>query len=162
MSNTQGATLTTDGAETPPNLSRVQVYLYGVLALFLGVVAVNLSREVGVSPADRSLIVWTALGVVLGVAVAAAAVVLVVRRARRLPTDTRYRLSRVHTLALTGAIVAFLGVVTVEPGLVSAGGGADGIGLPPTNLVAVVPLVAAVATVAVLGFVRRRTGGTSA
>lgn len=143
--------------ETPPNLSRVQVYLYGLLALFLGVVVTSFAREAELLTADRSLLLWTAAGTLVGGFVAALVVGLVVRQVRALPSETRYRLARGHTLALTVAVVGFLALVTVEPSLVTPAPPTDGLRpVDVRNIATVLPLVAALATVAVLGYVRRR------
>ena len=147
-------------APSPPrSLSRVQVYLYAVLALFSGTVLVGLADPLaGGLPRGQSLLVYAAAGLGFGLVAAFVAVYAVVRRIRSLQPEARYRLDRLHTVALTGVVLGFPLLVSVEPSLV--GGASDPAGLLPlpSNLVSVLPLVAAAVTLAALGAYRYRRG----
>lgn len=141
---------------SPPNLSRVQVYLYAVLALFVGVLLTGAARALTDQLGrDRTLFILAALGVLVGGALALGTIYAVVRRMRGLPAERRYRFSRLHTIALTGVLLAFLAVATVQPSILvpaSPSGGLE----PPTNLFAALPLAAAVTVLVVLGLAARR------
>ena len=140
----------------PPNLSRVQVYLYALLALFCGVLLAESVRSLAESAAgDRLTLLLVAAGVVLGGGLALAAVALVVRGMRGLPAERRYRLSRLHTVALTGLVVAFLAVASLWPSVFAPAPPAGGL-LLPTNVTALVPLAAAATTLVALGVAYRR------
>ena len=142
----------------PPNLSRVQVYLYALLALFCGAAFAGTVRSVAESAADdQVLLLLVAAGVLLGGGLALAAVALVMRGIRGLPAERRYRLSRLHTVALTGLVVAFLTVVSLRPSMLAPTPAPPAGGLLlPTNLAAALPLAAAATALVVLGAAYRR------
>lgn len=146
---------------SPPRaLSRVQIYLYAILALFLGSVLVGLVDSLAAGlPREQSLLVYAVGGLAVGLVAAFVVVYAIVRRVRSLPSDARYRLDRLHTVALTGLVLAFLLLVSVEPSLVGGGPETGGLvpGLP-SNLVSVLPLVAAAVTLVALGAYRYRRG----
>lgn len=140
----------------PPNLSRVQVYLYALLALFGGVLFAGSVRSVtGAVARDRALLLLVAAGILLGGALALAAIVLVVRTMRGLPPDRRYRIARLHTVALTAVVLAFLAVASLRPSLI-APAPEQGTFIVPTNVTAVPPLAAALTTLLALGIAYRR------
>ena len=148
--------------EAPPrSLSRVQIYLYAVLALFSGTVLVGLADPLADGlPREHSLLVYAVAGLAFGLVVAFVAVYAVVRRIRTLPPESRYRLDRLHTIALTGVVLGFLLLVSVEPSLVGGEPAPDPAGFVPlpSNLVSVLPLVAAAVTLVALGAYRYRRG----
>ena len=137
----------------PPNLSRVQVYLYALLALFCGVLFAGTVRSLAESAAgDRVTLLLVAAGVALGGGLSLAAVALVVRKMRGLPAERRYRLSRLHTVALTGLVVAFLAVASLRPSVLAPAPAPPAGGLLlPTNVTAALPLAAAATVLVVLG-----------
>lgn len=151
----------TEDSESPPprTLSRVQIYLYAVLALFLGTVLVDLADPVaGGLPRAQSLLVYAAVGLAVGLAITFVAVYAVVRRVRSLPFEARYRLDRLHTVALTGLVLGFLLLVSIEPSLVGDAPDPAGFVPLPSNLVSILPLVAATVTMVALGAYRYRRG----
>ena len=149
-----------DREPSPPRaLSRVQIYLYAVLALFLGSVLVGLADPVaGGFSEGQSLLVYVAVGIAVGLAVTFVVVYAVARRVRSLPAETRYRLDRLHTIALTGVVLGFLLLVSVAPSLLGAGPEPTGFVPLPSNLVSILPLVAATVTLVALGAYRYRRG----
>lgn len=140
----------------PPNLSRIQVYLYALLALFGGVLFAGPVRSaLAPSLADPGVVLFAVVGALLGGALAVAALAVVLRGMGDLSPERRYRLSRLHTISLTGVVVAFLVVATVRPSLLAPPPDPSGIGFL-TNEATTLPLVAAATTLVVLGVVYRR------
>lgn len=143
-----------------PNLSRVQVYLYALLALFGGVLLAGAVRSATEAVlADRMLVALVGGGILLGGALALVAIALVVRVMRGLGPDRRYRLARLHTVSLTGVVVLFLLVASVRPSLIAPDSAGTQLVIP-SNLLAAVPLAAALTTLVALAVAYRRVNRT--
>lgn len=158
-----------DGPRGDPTvvLSRTQVALYALLGLFVGTVATALLRPTLVDLAGPGATTWYGVYGVLVGTVFAAVVALAATRITEISERSTERIHRLHTASLAVAVLVFLLVASVAPGLI-------GLQTPRTDglvgqidlgnpALGVAPVAAAGATLVVLGGVyvglRRRARG---
>lgn len=101
-----------------PVLSRTQVALYGLVAMFLGTILTGVARDRIAATLGRDpVVVHAAYGALVGTIFATLVATAVATRLADLSGAHRARWHRRHTLALTAIVVAYLAVAAVAPRL---------------------------------------------